>query len=469
MSFADFVGQLEALSANESQGAPGPATTASVATATATATATPVATPVATAKPKPFTFLLIGTHIQQTTGYSKVCYGMIRELAKHPWIRVIHFAIQGNHALQLPRTYPPNVIVYDAVAGETPKDQGFGYKQIASLVAKETPDVVCIYNDIHITTKYLHELVPLKKTQTFQLWSYLDQVYESQPTEHLESLCQDVDRILCFTNEWRDVLKRQGVTRPMDVLNHGFDPTLFPNLSREEAREKMNIPLDTFLFVSLNRNQPRKRYDLLIMAFVDLIVKNPTKPLYLMCVCDKGSVQVDGGYRLFDIFARELALRGVNPEDFSKRLLVSTRHMNMTDAEVGVFYKVADCGVSCADGEGFGLCAFEHMGMGVPQVLSDVIGHREYCRSDNSILVKPTFRAYNPTGLSVFGGQVDLVDYRDMSKAMERYVLSDELRLAHGLQASKTVATYAWSRVMKGVIKRLDLIRQERLIDEESC
>ena len=116
MSFADFVGQLEALSAKESQGAPGPAT----AVATTVATATPVATTVATAKPKPFTFLLIGTHIQQTTGYSKVCYGMIRELAKHPWIRVIHFAIQGNHALQLPRTYPPNVIVYDAVAGETP-------------------------------------------------------------------------------------------------------------------------------------------------------------------------------------------------------------------------------------------------------------------------------------------------------------------------------------------------------------
>ena len=456
MSFSDFVGHLEG-----QIGSLYSTTTLSSVTTAAVPTATAVPTPT---NPRKLTFMLIGTHVQQTTGYSKVCYGMIRELAKQPWLNVIHFAIQGNPSLKLQRPYPSNVTVYDAGAGEIVKDKGFGFKEIAAIVAKETPDVICIYNDIHITLKYLHELMPLKKKQTFQIWSYLDQVYESQPSDDLDILGQDVDRIFCFTKEWRDVLKRQGVTRPIDILNHGFDPTLFANLSREEAREKMNVPPDTFLFVSLNRNQPRKRHDLLIMAFVELIVKNPTKPLYLMCVCDKGSVQVDGGYKLFDIFARELTLHGVNPDDFSKRLLVSTHHMNMTDTEVGIFYKVADCGVSCADGEGFGLCAFEHMGMGVPQVLSDVIGHREYCRPDNSILVKPAFRAYNPTGLSVFGGQIDLVDYRDMAKAMERYVLSDELRLAHGLQASQTVANYSWPRVMKGFLQRLDLVRQELLL-----
>jgi glycosyltransferase involved in cell wall biosynthesis len=226
----------------------------------------------------------------------------------------------------------------------------------------------------------------------------------------------------------------------------------------------MNIPQDAFLFISLNRNQPRKRLDLLIMAFAELITKYPTKPLFLMCVCDKG--EKGGGFPLFDIFRREIGLRGYPIDKFANRLLVTPKEMSYQDEEIGRFYRIADVGVSTADGEGLGLCCFEQMGQGVPQVLTNIVGHREYAKPDNSILVDASFRGYLPLCMSNLGGETRSVDYRAFAKAMETYVFQDEIRILHGANAKKTVEQYTWPSVMSGFIKRLHLLREELAADE---
>jgi glycosyltransferase involved in cell wall biosynthesis len=409
--------------------------------------------------------LLVSTHLQQASGYSKVSYGLIRELAKIPWLSLVHYGIQASPALDLKRNYPPNVKVYDAVALEAKKDMGFGYAELGSVIESEKPHIVMLYNDITVCTNYLNKIMPLKvkKNLSFQVWTYLDQVYECQPSELLEGLQRDTDRFFVFTKEWREVLKRQGVTRPIDVLTHGFDRDLFPaDLNRATIRKAMGIPEEVFLFLNVNRNQPRKRHDLMIMAFVDLLVRHPSKLIFLMCVCDKGD---KGGFPLFEIYRRELVLKGVNPEAFSNRLLVSSREMTLSDEEIGQFYTIADVGLSTADGEGFGLCAFEQMGFGIPQVLTNVVGHREYCKPDNSQLVDTALRTYMPVCLSGQGGDPRLVDPHQFSVAMEKYVLEDDVRLLHGFNAKQTVATYTWPKVVNTLVKRLDLFRQELTVD----
>ena len=411
--------------------------------------------------------LLVSTHLQQASGYSKVSYGLIRELAKIPWLSLVHYGIQASPALDLKRNYPPNVKVYDAVALEAKKDMGFGYAELGPVIESEKPHIVMLYNDITVCTNYLNKIMPLKvqKNLSFQVWTYLDQVYECQPSELLEGLQRDTDRFFVFTKEWREVLKRQGVTRPIDVLNHGFDRGLFPaDLNRSVIRKAMGIPEEVFLFLNVNRNQPRKRHDLMLIAFVNLIVRHPSKLIFLMCVCDKGD---KGGYPLFEIYRRELVLRGVNPEAFSNRLLVSSREMTLSDEEIGQFYSIADVGLSTADGEGFGLCAFEQMGFGIPQVLTNVVGHREYCKADNSQLVNTVLRTYMPTCVSGQGGDPRLVDPHQFSVAMEKYVMEDDIRRIHGSNAKETVATYTWPKVVATLVKRLDLFRQELLVDAE--
>ena len=430
--------------------------------------ANPVITaPIANQLPIPIklNIMIVSTHLNQTTGYAKVSHGLIQELSKIPWIHVIHYAIQSMGIDVSKRVYPSNVSVIDVIKIE--KDAktkgGFGVKELPSYIQAVKPHILLIYNDLGVIHNYIEEIKRAGIPREFKIWTYLDQVYPFQLPPLIDTLNRDVDRIFCFTKEWKDVLKKQNVCRPIDVMQHAFCSDIFSPVSQAVARESAKLPLDSFIFLSMNRNQPRKRLDILIMSFVELISKYPSKPIFLMCVCDKGE---RGGYPLFDIFARELLRRGASLDHFGSRLMLVAKDMCYTDAEINLFYNMTDCGVSCAEGEGFGLCAFEQMGVGVPQILTDVIGHREYCfHEKNGLLVKPAIRAYLPTGYCSTGGEIELVDYKDFAKAMEAYMLDDVMRKAHGAVAREHVLTYTWTKVMHTFMRRLHTSYDELLED----
>ena len=282
-------------------------------------------------------FMLVSTHCHQYTGYSKVSYGILRKLANVPWLDVTHFAFQKFPNQQFAegyRPYPSNIKVIDAAAIEKPFEQGFGFKQLSDTIRQEKPDIVMIFNDMSVVAKFLTEVEKSGIPKNFKQWVYCDQVYTTQLQGYLDMLNMKVERIFAFTPSWKKCLKDQGVNRPIDVLLHGFDPEMYKTISRTEVRKMMKIPDDSFIFLNVNRNQPRKRYDLLIMAFVELVVKYPTKPIFLMCICDKGE---KGGWWLFEIFQRELKLRGVSVEQFGGRLMISSQDMVFKDEDINAF------------------------------------------------------------------------------------------------------------------------------------
>jgi glycosyltransferase involved in cell wall biosynthesis len=235
-------------------------------------------------------FLLVGTHAHQYTGYSKVTYGFVKVLAKQPFLSVTHFGFQKHS--QLPpnyRPYPPNVRVLDAADMErraappdAPQQQGFGFSVLPDVIRHEKPDVVMIYNDMAVIARFLEEIRKSGIPRTFKIWLYVDQVYNCQLQPYIDIINRDADRVFAFTKYWKKCLKDQGVTRSIDVLGHGFEKDVFTPLPRVEIRKKLGLPTDAFIITSLNRNQPRKRYDILIMAFVELILKYPTKPIFLL-------------------------------------------------------------------------------------------------------------------------------------------------------------------------------------------
>jgi glycosyltransferase involved in cell wall biosynthesis len=315
-----------------------------------------------------------------------------------------------------------------------------------------------IYNDLSVVARFMEEIRKSGIPRTFQLWVYCDQVYTMQSQSLLDMLNRDADRIFTFTPFWKQCLKGQGITRPTDVLLHGFQRTMFFPMPKELARRQLQLPEDIFLFMNLNRNQPRKRYDILIMAFVELVVKYPTKPLYLLCVCDKGD---KGGWWLFELVQRELQMRGVSVEMFGNRLIITSQNMAFKDDEINLFYNAADVGISTADGEGFGLCQFEQMGVGVPQVVPDIGGFKEFCTADNSVLVKPSVRYYMPNGFSPVGGEAHACSPHDVCLGMEEYVLNSEKRAEHGKKARERVLEYTWTRACEPLLKRLAALQDD--------
>ena len=203
--------------------------------------------------PKRVKFMLVGTHTNQTTGYSKVTHHLIKELAKYQHLDIYHFAFQNFVKNQQPnRIYPPNVDVFDPFPLETDKsEQGFGFSELPNYIRKVQPDYVMIYNDASIIYRFLEKLSSdlTPEDRKYKLIIYLDQVYTIQRPEFLDRINKDADMYFTFTNYWREILQRQGIQKPIYVLRHGFEPEVFKPLNRAAMRKKHNIPDHLFMFL----------------------------------------------------------------------------------------------------------------------------------------------------------------------------------------------------------------------------
>ena len=68
-------------------------------------------------------FVLISTHVDQTTGYSKVVYNLLGQLVTlAPQVKTYHFGFQRHQSHSNIRTVLKGVISYDAAANEDPKE-----------------------------------------------------------------------------------------------------------------------------------------------------------------------------------------------------------------------------------------------------------------------------------------------------------------------------------------------------------
>ena len=410
-------------------------------------------------------FMLVGTHAHQTTGYSKVTYHIIQELAKHrDEFDIFHFGFQKFMAQPHDyRVYPQGVDVYDPVEAEksngAPKEMGFGFSQLAAYVRKVRPDVVLIYNDAGVICQFLEKLaaeLSADERKAYKLIIYLDQVYEIQRPQFLARIDQDADMYFAFTQYWKEVLQKQGIKKPIHVLRHGFDPAQFKPMDRAAARKKHGLPENLFIFLNLNRNTPRKRHDIVVQAFAHLVARNPTKPLALLEVCDGGE---GGGYPIQEIYMRTLGSLNVPIQHHAHKLMISKQSLTYTDELINELYALSDVGITAADGEGFGLCQFEAMGIGIPQVVPHIGGFRDFCTPDNSQIVVPKYKSYLALGSSSIGGIAEIVDPVDLSIAAENYVMDTELRERHGAAARKTVLNYDWTKEVQSLVHVLRDIR----------
>ena len=349
--------------------------------------------------------------------------------------------------------------------------------QVVPMESQETqePDLLLLVGD----PAYVAEVLR-KRTSPTPVWVYLLQSQETLEGCYVEVLNAKADRIFATSREWRGLQRQQGITKPVDVLS---PIPLLPTegASREKGRVRLHIPEDITILLSMNRNAAHKRYDLLIQAFVELLLKHPQKPLFLMCVCDKGPNQehaldeqtepiepIVGYHPLFDLFARELKQKGATVADYSTRLMLSTQYDSLSDEERSLFYSIADVGVSCADGGATDLCVLDGMAHGLPHVVSHIVAHQGLCTADNSIRVEPVVR------IQCGPQERRLVSASAVAQALETYITNETLRKAHGAAAKAhgsvaatvaTVATVTTVASTNSLLKRLDLLRQERDID----
>lgn len=344
-------------------------------------------------------FLLVSTHVDQTTGYSKVSHNLLKQISTlSPKVKTFHFGFQRHPGRTSVRKVPEGVITYDAAANEDPKEEGFGFNKIHEYVEMVGPDVVMIYNDPLIVMRFIESMKHERGKSSYKLWIYLDQVYEGIAQPLIETIRDHSDRIYCFSELWKKKFAEYGPFPDVRVLEHAVDPTVFSCMadsSVASVRTNLNVPTDAILFLNANRNSQRKRLDLTIGGFARLLARNPTKPYHLL-ILTNASPQSGAFYDLQRIFIEELKGQGLDVQTHVRKLLLidSSPPNLMSDEAINQIYNASDIGVNTSDGEGFGLCQLEHMYTGAPQVVTDVGTYSSFLNSNVAEFIPKQGRTY---------------------------------------------------------------------------
>jgi glycosyltransferase involved in cell wall biosynthesis len=391
--------------------------------------------------------VLVSTHIDQTTGYSKVSYNLLRQMASlSPKVKTFHFGFQRHPSRAGIRKYPDGIVPYDAAANEDPKEEGFGFNKIHEYLEMVQPDLVMIYNDPLIIYRFIEAMKHDKMKSPYKLWLYVDQVYEGIADPLVTMMNEHADRIFCFSDTWKQIYSRYNSASELNVLGHSVDTSVFTRLpadARMSQRASMGIPPNARIFLNANRNSQRKRLDLTIAGFVKLLSRRPDAPYYLMIVTNINP-QSGAYYDVQRIFMEELKTHNMMDANYMSRLLlVDSAPPNTIDDEgINKIYNITDVGVNTSDGEGFGLCQLEHMYVGAPQVVTDIGTYRSFMDESVGEFI-PRGDRYYFTGSMPLGGWAYTFSIESVADAMQRAMDTlDEKR------AKLATATFpSWSRV----------------------
>jgi glycosyltransferase involved in cell wall biosynthesis len=392
-------------------------------------------------------FVLVSTHTDQTTGYSKVAHNLIKQLSTlAPKVKTYHFGFQRHPNKPGHRKIPDGIIQYDAAANEEPKEEGFGFNKIHEYLDMVNPDVVMIYNDPMIIYRFIEAMKHERGVSPYKLWIYVDQVYEGIAQPLIDQINKHADRIYCFTDIWKEKYLSYGLHTDVRVLEHAVDSAIFSTLSAKisnQARHAMNIPDDAIVLLNANRNSQRKRLDLSISGFVEHLSRNPDKKTY-MIIATNVNPQSGAYYDLMRIYQSELARSSLPLENYLNRLMIiDTSPPNvMGDEAINQLYNVADIGINTTDGEGFGLCQLEHMFTGAPQIVTDVGSFRTFLNTDVAEFIPCGDRVYQ-AGAMPLGFYSPTFTVSSIVDAIDRMVATlNEKRIAARNYRFKT-----WSQV----------------------
>lgn len=406
--------------------------------------------------------MLCGTYpIGQSNGYSRVVYYIAKYLGRKEDVQLTIYGFQNFQ--QTPGSQrndiPEGVILHDAFATEEPKRSGFGDKEIADYLKKNPQDIVIIFNDMVVTSALVKDIVEkmsVEERKKFKLLSYMDQVYPYQKPEYIHMLNEYFDGVIAFTPYWRDVVRKLGLKPeiPTYYFPHGFDSKLYFPIPKKLARTYYELPQDAFIILNLNRNQPRKRWDHTIMAYADVVERHyklkqqfPAKkhrPLRLMI-----GTAFQGFWDLLEIFELEMKKRNIPLEDAREYITTVAKPQQLSDRDINIMYNACDIGLNTCEGEGFGLCQFEHLAVGCPQIAANIGGFREFLHKDNSIVVEPKWFYYVDKMRDGIGGYAEVSDPKDIADAIWTYYTTPKNVINHGYNGRKEILQhYSWETMV---------------------
>lgn len=389
--------------------------------------------------------LFFGTHPSCYNGYCLITYNIAKELAKKDDIELTIYAFQNFYLNQQhirEREIPSNVYIYDAFANENPRGLGFGFDQVKDVVSMIEPDICVLYNDMVVVSNIMNKLKEIPNP-TFKTMVYIDQVYLYQKNEYVKLLNESADYVLCFTPYWEEIARGIGIIKPTGFLQHGFDPLVNYPIPKMLARQYFGLKKDDFIIMNLNRNQPRKRWDICLQAFAEVVSRHLNEPIKLLI-----ATAVQGAWNLMEVYERELKKRGITLEEGMKHIILIDNPQQLSDEDVNILYNVANVGINTCDGEGFGLCNFQQAAIGIPQIVPHIGGFLDFFNKERAAVIEPKFSLYIDSGRDGVGGESQLCHWEDFANALDNIYSNYDDALQMAQRARKyIIENYRWKDI----------------------
>ena len=144
------------------------------------------------------------------------------------------------------------------------------------------------------------------------------------------------------------------------------------------------------------------------------------------------------------------------PEDIGMKYLSTIpKPQQLSDRDINILYNACDIGLNTCEGEGFGLCQFEHLAIGCPQVAANIGGFKEFLNNNNSILVEPKWNYYIDNVRDGIGGMAEVSDPNDFADAIWKYYTNPDLIEKHGKTGKKEITeNYDWG-IMVNILHQI--------------
>lgn len=181
------------------------------------------------------------------------------------------------------------------------------------------------------------------------------------------------DRIICLSGEIREITDRiTGQPEKSYVVRNGVDVDQFQFMPQSVARTELGIPMHEKLVVSVGSLIYEKGFDLIIMAFSELVKKGGKSDLRLYIIGSEGPA---GNYRA------EL-LQLVEKHDLSEHVIFLGQVPN---SELKSWYNAADIFCLASRTEGSPNVLTEALACGCPSIATNVGSVQEIMESEKDL------------------------------------------------------------------------------------
>jgi glycosyltransferase involved in cell wall biosynthesis len=248
--------------------------------------------------------------------------------------------------------------------------------------------------------------------------------------------------------------ERTGVTFPthlrLELIPLGIEESLFQEENRREARAYFRFPPDAMVVLSVGRISLRHKADWApaLELFARMESQKELGKIILL---------IAGGGQSSDVSLLESM---VNQMGLKKRILLFP---NFAPEIKQKLYQASDFYLSIIDNfqETFGLTVLEAMASGLPVVISDFSGYRDFISHGREGFLIPTTWAesmpeflrenmgiLDPSMARLYLSQMVAVDLEKLKAAILRLAKDEKLRFRMGGAAKSKALTYRWSNVI---------------------